>query len=781
MDLATKFVIFYLVTIKIFFGENLQSSDYNGSSDPYCSITLNNQTLSTKVVHKSLNPKWDETFKLKESQLPESIKFKVYDWDLLSRDDPLGKAKLNLQDIEVGKEVIRELALDGKGKDKSEALGKIKVGVTIQEIEAEEGLAQKPLGIVRFNILEGKDLKKRLIQGKLNPYTTTQLGHQAYQTSIQRKTANPVWNNEARFWIYPDTKDYKLVLTTYTKKKIKKDEIIGSQYLDLQELLGVQEFDHKTKTQTRWVEIGRHGFVKDCDLNDYKKEILNKIQPINDYLKSMKKFTSKGKLLVSAKFYPMEYLTANFWKTFGQVFDTDEDGYLNFQELKSLFTSLGSALTDEEIEQHLRDKDLFESKKYSFQKVYETFGHLDGIMTLDKDPINNRGFDYPQTDKKIAITGLNMKLAGEEMTDLMEGYMTTGLEHPKTRLGVSKVMVYDRKTGMIVEEKIPRSLKTIFQMIYRTRITRTTSRMLQMKRLLKKLSFDIGVKKNSPKSVKSIPKFIRQHNINTEEILRPLDSFKNFNDFFIRELKPGSRPIDEPNNDHILISPADCRINVFSDIEQSKEFWIKGTKFNLLNLFGPNNNDISDSDDRKTSLSDRFKDGSLVIARLSPQDYHRVHSPISGTVKRIYPVIDGEYWTVSPLAIKSKVNVLTENKRQVVIINSKEFGDVALIMVGATCVGSIELVIQEGMQIQKGDQVGYFMFGGSTVLLVFENDATIFDKDLLSNSQKGIETLVKVGNRMGKSLTTRELIPTLPPLSLSSSSSSSSPTTSTSL
>jgi len=164
--------------------------------------------------------------------------------------------------------------------------------------------------------------------------------------------------------------------------------------------------------------------------------------------------------------------------------------------------------------------------------------------------------------------------------------------------------------------------------------------------------------------------------------------------------------------------------------------WVKGHKFSVREL-------IQDEE-----LAKKFEGGALAIFRLAPQDYHRFHLPVNCTVQSFRP-FPGEYYTVNPIAIREPIDVYTENKRNRVLLKSEEFGDVLYITVGATLVGSILFTGQEGKSYKKGDELGYFAFGGSTVLVIFQKGRIVFDEDLLANSQRPIETLVKVGTSLG--------------------------------
>jgi len=237
---------------------------------------------------------------------------------------------------------------------------------------------------------------------------------------------------------------------------------------------------------------------------------------------------------------------------------------------------------------------------------------------------------------------------------------------------------------------------------------------------------------------KEIEHFIEYHNLNREEIKDPLNSFQTFNEFFYRKLKQGARPIAEPTNSKVAVSAADSRALFFPTVDQAKKLWIKGEKFNLINLVGE-------------QMAQEFDKSSLVIFRLAPQDYHRFHSPVDGVVGKMFPH-DGALFTVNPIAIREKVDVYTENKRIVTTIKTKDFDNVLFIAVGATMVGSISMTVNEGATVKRGDEMGFFAFGGSTVLVFFKPNSIRFDEDLLVNSSKPIETLLAVGNSIGVSL-----------------------------
>lgn len=250
--------------------------------------------------------------------------------------------------------------------------------------------------------------------------------------------------------------------------------------------------------------------------------------------------------------------------------------------------------------------------------------------------------------------------------------------------------------------------------------------------MLRSLSQKQGVKYDDPASRAEIPKFIAFHQLDVSEVFSPIESFKNFNEFFFRKLKPGARPCSAPDNPGIVVSPADCRSVVFNRIGDATQIWVKGREFTIERLLG----------DAYPQDSQRYKNGALGIFRLAPQDYHRFHIPVDGIMQKP-KTIEGEYYTVNPMAIRSALDVYGENVRVVIPIDSVSHGRVMVICVGAMMVGSTVIVREEGEHVKRAEELGYFKFGGSTILLLFEEGTMQFDEDLVANSNTALETLVR--------------------------------------
>ena len=249
--------------------------------------------------------------------------------------------------------------------------------------------------------------------------------------------------------------------------------------------------------------------------------------------------------------------------------------------------------------------------------------------------------------------------------------------------------------------------------------------------MLKTLSIKQGKKFNDPASVAQIEGFINFHRLDMSEVLLPTDQFKNFNEFFYRALKPGARPCSAPDNPKIVVSPADCRTVVFNTTEDATRIWVKGREYSIARLLG----------DAYPEEAKRFSGGPMGVFRLAPQDYHRFHVPVDG-VLGIPRTVEGEYYTVNPMAIRSALDVYGENVRVVVPIDSVIFGRVMYVCIGAMMVGSTVITRKAGEHVKRAEELGYFQFGGSTVLLLFEPGSMVFDDDIVENSNGALETLV---------------------------------------
>jgi phosphatidylserine decarboxylase len=243
-----------------------------------------------------------------------------------------------------------------------------------------------------------------------------------------------------------------------------------------------------------------------------------------------------------------------------------------------------------------------------------------------------------------------------------------------------------------------------------------------------------GALQKSRLSKCKIAPFISKFQIDTSEFLEPVSHFNSFNDFFIRKLKPSARPI--ALGDKTAILPADGRYLVYDHIGLSDGFFVKGKKFCLTTL-------LCDA-----KLADKYANGSMVIARLAPVDYHRFHFPVACIPSHPKP-IEGHLFSVNPSALKKHSQILAENRRVITSLQTDHFGTLLFVEVGATNVGTIHQTFTPNTPCSKGEEKGYFSFGGSSLILLFEPNKIRFDADLINASAKRIEVLGRMGQTLG--------------------------------
>ena len=147
-----------------------------------------------------------------------------------------------------------------------------------------------------------------------------------------------------------------------------------------------------------------------------------------------------------------------------------------------------------------------------------------------------------------------------------------------------------------------------------------------------------------------------------------------------------------------------------------------------------------------------YGEGSMLISRLCPVDYHRFHFPTSGKISTA-TLINGSLLSVSPIALRHNLSIFWENKRYLSFLQNEHIGKIAQFLVGATCVGSVHLTAQKNSHVKKGQEYGYFSFGGSCVITVFPRHSVQFNQDIMEWSAKGIETYARMGEPVARYMT----------------------------
>ncbi len=287
---------------------------------------------------------------------------------------------------------------------------------------------------------------------------------------------------------------------------------------------------------------------------------------------------------------------------------------------------------------------------------------------------------------------------------------------------MTPVEYIDRRTGARVAESIMGDRALRFA--YETLLGRTLWPVLFGSRFVSAL---MGRRYDSPKSKADIAKLAAIPGCRADEAEKPIGEYATFNEFFTRRLKHGARPIGDG-----LVSPADGRLMLYLDADADSPFPLKGARRTLREVMG------GDAPHGRCDIA---------VFRLAPVDYHRFHFPCDCGTDGMPRVVPGRYHSVNPIALARHPDVYADNERQILKCRAP-FGDFWFVDVGAFGVGTI-VQTYSGMHHVKGEEKGYFKFGGSTVILVFNAGAVRFDADLVGNSAAGLETRVLCCERIG--------------------------------
>ena len=299
----------------------------------------------------------------------------------------------------------------------------------------------------------------------------------------------------------------------------------------------------------------------------------------------------------------------------------------------------------------------------------------------------------------------------------------------KTKMTFKPIKYLERRTGEEKQEYVPG--EKYLKFLYYSPLGKLTLESIVKRKCLTSY---YGRQMDSYSSCKKIKEFISNNNINMNEALNSIEEYQSFNEFFIRKLKNDSRPI--AGDSTTLVSPADGKIFAFENLSEIKDFFVKGENFTLSEFLKDDN------------LAKKYENGSIIIIRLAPVDYHRLHFPTSGIIGASKQ-IKGYYYSVSTHAIRKNFRIFCENKREYSILKSDGFGNILISEIAATMVGGITQLYIPNTKIEKGEEKGYFSFGGSTTILLFEKDSIEIDKDLIENSRKNLETKVYMGEKIG--------------------------------
>lgn len=668
-------------------------------------------------------------------------------------------------------------------------------------------------GIVFFEILSCSDLPPLRSFTRttfdVDPFVVVTFGRNTFRTSWKRHTLNPVYNERLAFEVKEHELLFDVQFSVLDKDHFSFHDHVADVLVPIHKIIalaGVEETlkpaepDVQDENKRPFLspvvngEPSRHGlYTSLASLSDASVDASHdpsiKIDENGNFVKLRKRKLIKRRFTVSyidtsmfrtmdialnvkdkklaqkhspsikvrARFLTYKELRRDFWRIVLEQYPVNEvAGQYDHFELISLFDALGASESDEIVTTFYQKLDRPDNQYLSHDEIIDCLeSHIlssnDKIFELERCPICLQtrlekkqdvdiithvaicaSKDWSIVNKLLVSSFVSPQIATKRWYSKVLIKLTYG----KYQLGQNNanILVQDRSTGIIMEEKMSVTVRLGIRLLYKG-LDRAKSK--RVRSLLRKLSVRQGAKFDSPLLKNDIKSFVKFHKLDMSECLvEDLDDYPTFNDFFYRRLKPGARPVDSTSDD-IAVSPADSRCTTFSTVDEATELWIKGRNFTLEKLFG---------DSRYENMVDP-RNCSMGIFRLAPQDYHRFHSPVSGTIGPI-KYIEGEYYTVNPMAIRSTLDVYGENVRVIVPIKSN-FGTVLLIAVGAMMVGSTIITVKEGQLVERGDEVGYFKFGGLTVLVLFEKRNFVFDSDLVENSAQCVETLVRVGQSIG--------------------------------
>jgi phosphatidylserine decarboxylase len=280
--------------------------------------------------------------------------------------------------------------------------------------------------------------------------------------------------------------------------------------------------------------------------------------------------------------------------------------------------------------------------------------------------------------------------------------------------------VFDRRSGKTFREFLDDSPAT-----YESHPSEATDQWLEAQPLYDWL---LALWQNTPWSARKIEPFVRKHHIDMSEF-EP-GPFRSYASFFDRRFLPGKRSF--PTNADDMGAFGEGRYFGWDRVNAGMTFPVKGTALDAQSILG------------KEEHVARFQDGPVILARLSPVDYHHLHFPDAGTV--IGHAQNGRrLWTVNPTALRNQPDILFRNERHVQLLKTDNFGILGFVEVGALSVGRIVQVHQRDRAFTRGAEKSVFKFGGSAVVLFGERGAWSPADDILRHTSEGMETYLRLG------------------------------------
>jgi phosphatidylserine decarboxylase len=288
-------------------------------------------------------------------------------------------------------------------------------------------------------------------------------------------------------------------------------------------------------------------------------------------------------------------------------------------------------------------------------------------------------------------------------------------------MATEPIQLFNRQTGRLEQEYMRDDPTT-----YETRPRRSLKHWLLSHRVVDHLA---SIYNHTHRSKRKIDPFVRKYEIRMEEF-EP-ENYYSFADFFVRRFRPGARRFAaDPRQ---MPAFAEARYFGWRRLEPQQKIPVKGHSLSAAQILG---------DPERAAPYDG---GPVLLARLSPMDYHRMHYPDDGTTVETYSLGDRTF-TVNPRALRNEEDILFRNERRVNILQTEHFGRLAFVEVGALTVGKVAQVHPPDRPFSRGLEKAFFRFGGSAIVVFGEPGAWCPCNDLLEHTRDGYETLVQLGD-----------------------------------
>lgn len=708
--------------------------------DPFVVISFGKRTFRTRHVRHSLNPQWNEKMYIRvhESDLHRDypVIFAVWDHDRLSLHNYVGRIFLKLSDIIAESS---QTPLEGTRERDSTRLGFHEFITKTFPVPLDDGKSSQdcpPVLTLRWRYIEARELRRNFVWSLARIFDSDESGalNRIEIQAMLEQLGSSLSETTIKEFFEKFNKDYSTGELAFDELAECLEQYVSSHTVRLLKSGSNKPTRAGSQHSLKSVKGSTKGLAKllKSSASSIRAGTLNST-PNSDSSMLLSSTPAESSPVVSVYDNASSSgsdLPASSVNSTGCVSPSTAFSKLSGQaNLLDASSSTEAGSENEEEERLFHITGCFICGKNTVSSHYaQDLDIISHIALCAHD-------DLSKVDSLVLGGFLTEAQASRKWYVKLLQYISYGNYHVGSRSGV--ILVLDRATGQLIDEKMPVYIRMGIRLMYQSAAASNAVQSKMSRRLLYKMSVKQGRKFDDPKSVKAIKRFIKFHQLDTDEVLEPLSSFKSFNEFFYRKLKPGARVLSSPNDPTVLVSPADCRMNCFRSVTSATNLWIKGRDFSVENLL---NNE---------SLSKFFDGGALAVSRLAPQDYHRFHCPVDGVLVSIN-IVGGTYYTVNPMAIRTSIDVFSENRRSIALIDSPDFGKVAYVCVGAMMVGSIVFTAKVGDKLSRMDEIGYFAFGGSSILMLFEPGKVQFDKDLIKNSEQSLETLVKVGNSIGK-------------------------------